>query len=234
MNDKIRLDKCLSLNFGLSRKQAGNLIRRGEVAVAGTVVRDAAFKVSGADAVTCLGRELEVVTAARRRYFALNKPKGRVCANDDPLSPTVLALFKDEAGGLFCVGRLDKDAEGLLFVTDDGAWAHRVSSPRAGHEKTYEVTLARDCDPGAAALFAAGVRLKGERDPTRPARLEILEPRRALLTVTEGRYHQVKRMFASAGNKVTELKRIAVGGVKLGDLGPGEYRELTPEEVALF
>lgn len=235
MGDKIRLDKCLTLNYGLSRKEAGVVIRRGEVTVNGKTVKDAALKVSADDSIVCGGDGLEVVTEQRKRYFLINKPKGCVCSNDDPTNPIVLTLLDGEAGGLFCVGRLDMDTEGLLFITDDGAWAHRITSPKKSHSKTYEVWLAEDCSEDNVKLFAEGVMLRGEKDPTRPAVLEILEPRHVLLTITEGRYHQVKRMFAYTGNRVIGLKRIAIGDVKLDeDLMPGEYRELTPEETALF
>lgn len=235
MGDMIRLDKCLTLNYGLSRKEAGTVIRKGRVSVNGSVVKDAAAKVSAEDLIVCDGDGLEVVTEERKRYFLINKPKGCVCSNDDPQNPIVLTLLEGEAGGLFCVGRLDLDTEGLLFITDDGGWAHRITSPKKSHSKTYEVWLAEDCPEENIRLFAEGVMLRGEKYATRPAVLEIMEPRHVLLTITEGRYHQVKRMFASTGNKVVGLKRIAIGDIRLDeDLQSGEYRELTAEEIAMF
>lgn len=235
MGDRIRLDKCLTLNYGLSRKEAGVVIRKGEVTVNGSVVKDAALKVGPEDAIVCNGDGLEVVTEQKKRYFMINKPQGCVCSNDDPMNPIVLTLLSEEAGGLFCVGRLDLDTEGLLFITDDGAWAHRITSPKKCHTKTYEVWLAEDCPESNIELFEKGVLLRGEKEPTRPARLEILEPKHVLLTITEGRYHQVKRMFGFTGNRVVGLKRISIGEVMLDDdLMPGEYRELTEREIALF
>jgi len=216
MGDMIRLDKCLTLNYGLSRKEAGTVIRKGRVSVNGSVVKDAAAKVSAEDSIVCDGEGLEVVTEERKRYFLINKPKGCVCSNDDPQNPIVLTLLEGEAGGLFCVG-------------------HRITSPKKSHSKTYEVWLAEDCPEENIRLFAEGVMLRGEKYATRPAVLEILEPRHVLLTITEGRYHQVKRMFASTGNRVVGLKRIAIGEIRLDEnLLPGEYRELTAEEIAMF
>ncbi len=233
--ETIRLDKCVAQNYGCSRREAGLLIRKGQVTVNGAIVRDAAMKVSGEDQVRNAEQDLEVVTRDIPRYFMLNKPRGVVTATDDSEHSTVMSCFWNEAGGLFPVGRLDLDTEGLLFITDDGAWAHRVTAPSRKCPKVYEAELEKPADPALKEIFAAGVLLRGEKTPTLPAELEILEPNRVRLTIYEGRYHQVKRMFASQGNHVISLKRIAIGGIALPeDLAPGKYRPLTPEEAALF
>ena len=233
--ETIRLDKCLAMNFGCSRREAGILIRKGRVTVNGNFVRDAALKVSPDDAVCCDDSDLQVVTKASPRYFMLNKPVGCVSATDDSEYPTVMSCLRDEAGGLFPVGRRDLDTEGLIFITDDGAWAHRVTAPSRKCPKVYEAVLEQPLDPALKEIFAKGVLLRGEKTPTLPAELEILEPEKVRLTIHEGRYHQVKRMFASQGNHVVALRRIAIGGIFLpGDLAPGDYRPLTPEEIALF
>ena len=234
MNSTIRLDKCLTINYGFSRKEAGTIIRKGRVTVNGSVCKDVALKVSPEDFIEFEGGQLDVVTEKTKRYFMIYKPKGCVCSNDDPQNPIVLSLL-EESSGLFCVGRLDLDTEGLLLITDDGAWSHRITSPKKSHPKTYEVWLADDCSADAENLFAEGVLLRGDKTPTRPAVLKILEPRHVLLTITEGRYHQVKRMFAFTGNRVVGLKRLSVGNITLDkDMQPGEYRKLTPEECAEF
>ncbi|MGL6146861.1 MAG: pseudouridine synthase, partial [Plesiomonas sp.] len=129
-------------------------------------------------------------------------------------------------------GRLDIDTTGLVLLTDDGQWSHRITSPRHHCEKTYLVTLADPVDASAIALFAEGVQLRSEPDLTRPAVLELLGSHQARLTITEGKYHQVKRMFAAIGNKVTALHRECVGGIALdSNLAEGEYRRLTDDEV---
>ena len=233
--ETVRLDKCLTMNFGCSRREAGIFIRKGRVTVNGIPVRDAALRVSPEDDVRCDDSGLQVVTRACPRYLMLNKPAGCVSATDDSEYPTVMSCLRDEAGGLFPVGRLDLDTEGLIFITDDGAWAHRVTAPSRKCPKVYEAVLEHPADPALKEIFARGVLLRGEKTPTLPAELEILAPEKVRLTIHEGRYHQVKRMFASQGNHVISLRRIAIGGIFLPeDLGSGEYRPLTPQEIALF
>lgn len=239
MKDSIRLDKCVTTNFGYSRKDAGKLIRTGCISVNGVVVKDASIKVSSTDVITFDGdedvEELQVITSQQKRYFMINKPAGYICANEDSLNPIIFSLLDREiVSGLFCVGRLDLDTEGLLFITDDGEWSHRITSPKHHCDKTYEVNLAEPCPESAIELFKNGVELNGERNLTKPAILEIIEPNLVHLTIREGKYHQVKRMFAAIGNKVIGLKRISIGPVTLEDLEEGEYRELTSEEIEFF
>ena len=155
---------------------------------------------------------------------------------DDPEHPIVFTLLDEPlVERLHTVGRLDLDTTGLLLLTDDGQWSHRISSPKHHVAKTYRVWTADPIPQSAIAQFAEGVMLRNEKNATLPAELEIVSETEALLTIHEGRYHQVKRMFAAIGNKVEKLHREQIGSFKLGaDLAEGEYRYLTPEEVALF
>jgi 16S rRNA pseudouridine516 synthase len=131
------------------------------------------------------------------------------------------------------VGRLDRDTSGVLLLTDDGQINHRLTSPRSHVPKVYDVEVTSDLRGDEAELFASGtLLLKGETTPLLPATLELLAPRAARVTLTEGRYHQVRRMFAATGNHVSALHRRAVGGLELGSLGPGQWRVLSPAEVA--
>ncbi|WP_429053879.1 16S rRNA pseudouridine(516) synthase RsuA [Aeromonas veronii] len=230
----MRLDKFLCDCSDLTRSLAGKLIRQGEVMVDGIVVKQPAFHINEQSRIEFDGVLLTL--EQRNRYFMLHKPEGYVCSNEDPDHPTVFFLMDEPAmGKLHVVGRLDLDTTGLVLVTDDGQWSHRITSPRHECAKTYHVWLADPVSPDAIALFAEGVYLRNETDKTRPAQLEILDECEARLTIHEGKYHQVKRMFASIGNKVVGLHRERVGGLTLDeDLAPGEYRELTAEEIALF
>ena len=168
------------------------------------------------------------------RYFMLNKPQGYVCSTEDPDHPTVL-YFLDEpvAYKLHAAGRLDIDTTGLVLMTDDGQWSHRITSPRHHCEKTYLVTLENPLSADTAEQFAKGVQLHNEKDLTKPAVLEEVTPTEVRLTISEGRYHQVKRMFAAVGNRVVGLHRERIGEIALDPtLEPGEYRPLTEEEIA--
>ncbi|MFM5153699.1 16S rRNA pseudouridine(516) synthase RsuA [Aeromonas veronii] len=230
----MRLDKFLCDCSDLTRSLAGKLIRQGEVMVDGIVVKQPAFHINEQSQIEFDGVLLTL--EQRNRYFMLHKPEGYVCSNEDPDHPTVFFLMDEPAmGKLHVVGRLDLDTTGLVLVTDDGQWSHRITSPRHECAKTYHVWLADPVSLDAIELFAEGVYLRNETDKTRPAQLEILGECEARLTIHEGKYHQVKRMFASIGNKVVGLHRERVGGLTLDEeLAPGEYRELTAEEIALF
>lgn len=185
----------------------------------------------------------EALVPQKPIYLMLNKPVGFICANTDPDSPTVIDLIRTGAQAqqnlsakqlqsLQIVGRLDKDTTGLVLLTDDGAWNHKVSSPRHKCEKTYHVQLANTVTENDAMQFKAGIQLKDNTKATLPAELEILEPQKVILKIMEGRYHQVKRMFAATGNKVTRLHRSAIGDIQLDqNLAEGECRYLSANEV---
>lgn len=229
----MRLDKFLTDSLGISRSQAGKLIRTGDIQVNGEVCKSAAQQVNDKDNVQLDGEQLIL---GGPRYIMLHKPAGYVCSNDDPDHPNVFFLLEEPAPHkLHCVGRLDLDTSGLLLITDDGQWSHRITSPKHECAKTYRVWLADPVPESAIAEFARGVMLRSENEPTRPAELELLSDKEALLTIHEGRYHQVKRMFAAIGNKVERLHREQIGKLALDEqLEPGEYRFLTPEEVEWF
>ncbi|MEQ4794798.1 16S rRNA pseudouridine(516) synthase RsuA, partial [Klebsiella variicola subsp. variicola] len=163
------------------------------------------------------------------RYFMLNKPIGYVCSTDDPVNPTIL-YFIDEplAYKLHAAGRLDIDTTGLVLLTDNGQWSHRITAPKHHCEKTYHVTLEEPIAEGVAEQFQKGVQLNGEKDLTKPAKLEIITPIEVKLTISEGKYHQVKRMFVAVGNHVSALHRERIGDITLDEtLAEGEYRPLT-------
>jgi 16S rRNA pseudouridine516 synthase len=227
----MRLDKFLSQQLGLSRTQVGRELRNEKVTVNGEPIKSGACKLAESDIVEYEGHELRQITGPR--YFMLNKPAGFVCSTDDPDNPTIL-YFIDEpmAEKLHAAGRLDMDTTGLVLLTDDGQWSHRITSPKHHCEKDYYVTLRQPLEDSVAVQFAEGIQLHNEKTLTKPAVLVKIDSEHVRLTITEGRYHQVKRMFAAVGNHVTELHRERIGAIKLDeDLAPGEYRELTDEEI---
>jgi 16S rRNA pseudouridine516 synthase len=227
----MRLDRLLGNASGLTRSEAREAIRAGRVAVDGVLVQDPATKLGEQAAVTLDG---EPVGPRRPRFLMLHKPAGCVCATRDGLHPTVLDLLPPaERAGLHVVGRLDLDVTGLVLLTDDGAWAHRVTAPRRKCPKSYLADLVQPITEEALDVLRRGVRLRGETADTRPAEVERLGPARVRIAVTEGRYHQVKRMFAAVGNRVTGLHRERIGPMPLDPaLPPGAWRTLTADEVA--
>ncbi|MEQ5125749.1 16S rRNA pseudouridine(516) synthase RsuA [Providencia zhijiangensis] len=227
----MRLDKFLSQQLGISRSLVARELRAGNVMVDDEVVKSGSMQVGLDNEVAYDGNVLVQVTGPR--YFMLNKPEGYVCSTDDPTHPTIL-YFIDEpvAQKLHAAGRLDIDTTGLVLLTDDGQWSHRITSPKHHCEKTYRVQLSEDIADDVAVQFEQGVMLNGEKSLTKPAQLEIISPRDVRLTISEGRYHQVKRMFAAVGNHVCGLHRERVGEIRLDEqLEPGEYRPLTEAEI---
>lgn len=228
----MRLDKFLSQQLGVSRALVARELRAKRVTVDGEVVKSGALKLTPEQRVEFDGNVLEQITGFR--YFMLNKPQGYVCSTDDPDHPTVLYFLEEPvAYKLHAAGRLDIDTTGLVLMTDDGQWSHRITSPKHHCEKTYLVRLESPLAEDTAAQFLAGVQLHNEESLTKPAQLEQVEDNLVRLTISEGRYHQVKRMFAAVGNRVVELHRERIGEIAMDeDLEPGEYRRLTAEEIA--
>ena len=229
----MRLDRFVSHAAGVSRGVARDLVRRGRVQVDGVKIKRPATPIS-AQANVCLdGCPL---AAPRPLYLMLNKPPGVVSATVDDRQPTVISLLPTSlAGRVHPVGRLDKATTGLLFLTDDGAWSHRVTAPRYDCAKVYRATLAEPLAADADARLAAGLMLRGESKPIRPVRLERLSATDVRVEVTEGRYHLVRRLFGALGNRVLTLHRERIGGVVLDpNLGPGHWRELTDDERLCF
>ncbi len=229
----MRLDRFVSQSSSLSRSQARGAIIRGRVAVDGIVSKEVSRKVAEADHVTLDDAPLQPNGPA---YLMLHKPLGVVCATRDGEHPTVIDLLPDTLPkGVHPAGRLDLDTTGLVLLSDDGQWTHRVTSPRRSCEKIYHVELAEPVAENAVQRFDAGIMLKGESSVTKPALLQIETPTSVRVTLTEGRYHQVKRMFAAIGNRVVALHRSQIGAVALDpDLQPGEYRQLTAQERNSF
>lgn len=229
-----RLDKLLAAAGLGSRKDVRHLIRAGRVQVDGVVVDDPSHRVRPAESRIEVDREPIVAGSVT---MMLNKPQGVITATRDSQTRTVLDLFPaDLARRLFPAGRLDKDTEGLLVLTDDGDLCHRLISPRHGVEKEYLASLDGPVPAALATLFAEGVLLE-DGYKTRPARLvaDPHDPSRARVTITEGKYHQVKRMFAANGLKVTALRRLRIGALHLDEsLAPGAYRRLTNAELDLL
>lgn len=228
----MRLDYYLAHATTLSRKEAKRIIHKGRVCVGGAIETKTSTTVS-ADSIVTLDDE-RLVLPQGHRYLQLHKPVGVVSATADGLHRTVLDLVPPEwRRDLHPVGRLDRDTTGLLLLTTDGQWSHRVSSPRGGCDKVYRVWLDQPLTAEARSGLEAGVMLRGENEPTRPAGVEQIEPACIRLTLSEGRYHQVKRMLAAVGNHVTALHREQVGAIRLDpDLAPGALRALTPEEIS--
>lgn len=228
----MRLDKFLSQQLGVSRALVLRELRNKRVTVDGDIVKTGSMKISPEQRVEFDGNVLDQITGPR--YFMLNKPQGYVCSTDDPDHPTVLYFLEEPvAYKLHAAGRLDIDTTGLVLMTDDGQWSHRITSPRHHCEKTYLVTLEHPLADDTAAQFEAGVQLHNEDSLTKPAQLEKIEDCLVRLTLSEGRYHQVKRMFAAVGNRVVALHRERIGEIVMDeDLEPGQYRPLTEQEVA--
>lgn len=226
----MRLDKYLAHATGLTRSRAHGMIRSGQVTVNGEVVKVIGFQV--ADGAEVIWRDQTVVPRGKR-YLMLNKPAGVVCATTDAEHKTVLDLLDlEDTRELHVAGRLDRDTTGLVLLTDDGDWSHRITSPKHRCSKTYRATLAEPLDESAVVRFAEGLLLRNEKKKTLPAELEILSPSEARVTLSEGRYHQVKRMFAALGNRVVALHRERIGAVALdAELPPGKWRELTAREI---
>lgn len=229
----LRLDKYLcEMNIG-SRSQVKIYLKQGLVTVNGETAVKGELKIDEwKDRVTFQGKELQY---KKYVYYMLNKPAGVVSATRDNTCGTVSELLKDTGyAELFPVGRLDKDTEGLLFMTNDGALAHKLLSPKKHVEKTYYVMLKKELGDAEKKALEEGVDIGEERN-TLPAKVERLDEKTIHLTITEGKFHQVKRMLQAVDNEVLYLKRISMGGVKLDEtLAKGSYRELTAEEIKLL
>lgn len=237
MIKKERLDKILSnMGYG-SRKDIKKIIKEGRVQVNDKIVKNNSMKIDPyKDKVTLDGIKVDY---RKYIYLMLNKPKDVVSSTDDPINRTVLDLIDEEylIFNPFPAGRLDKDTEGLLLLTNDGKLAHELLSPKKGVDKTYYVEVDGFVEEDHKDQFKDGI-LLDDGYKTLPAKLEILESNvfsKVKLTIKEGKFHQVKRMFQAIDMEVIYLKRISMGNLKLDEnLNPGEYRELTDEEIILL
>ena len=226
-----RLDKILSGTGRWSRREVKDLVKAGRVTADGAVVRRPEEKFDRA--ATVLAVDGEPVDGEKYVYLMLHKPGGVLSATEDPKQPTVLDLLPPHLRrvGLFPVGRLDKDTEGLLLLTNDGPLGHRLLAPKKHVDKVYFVRVDGKLDQEDSAAFRAGMTL-GDGLQCLPAELEVLEsPDTGQVTLREGTYHQVKRMLAARGKPVLYLKRLSMGPIALDqDLAPGAWRPLTEAE----
>jgi 16S rRNA pseudouridine516 synthase len=233
-----RLDRLLAnLGYG-SRREVTDLVARRQVLLDGAVVKDAGARIAiAADLPTRMTVAGQPLDPPAPLTLLMHKPLGVVCSHREAgrsVYELLPARWRARIPALSTIGRLDKETSGLLLITDDGPFLHRVISPKSHIAKRYIATLDRPLEGHEAEAFAAGtLMLEGEKDPLAPAVLEPAGPNRANLTITEGRYHQVRRMFAAVGNHVTHLHRDRIGGLALPeDLEPGAWRILSPEQQA--
>lgn len=225
-----RLDRLISHTSGLSRSQVRRLLKAGAVTVDGQPCLEPDRAVTAGNRVALDG---VVLAWPRAHYLMLHKPPGYVCAEGDATHPSVTSLVQQPwAATLHSAGRLDADTTGLVLLTDDGDWSHRLTSPRRHCSKRYRVQLRHPLQSELVQRFAAGLLLNGDAKPTLPAQLELLGSHTARVTLHEGRYHQVKRMFAACSNRVEALHRESIGALQLDpSLQPGQWRELDADEI---
>lgn len=229
-----RIDKILAQTLSVSRAEILRLIRAKRITVNGSFIKSGSHKVTENDTICFDDSPLSLLR--HKRYFMMNKPTDVVCANNDASYPSVTTLLDEPSAHLLhAAGRLDVDTTGLVLLTDDGQWSHKITSPKKQCSKVYIAELKVPLEESLIEIFKNGIMLKQEKVPTAPAELEILDSHTAKLTIFEGKYHQVKRMFAAVDNRVLNLTRVKIGELELDTtLNPGEYRALTVEEIALF
>lgn len=225
----MRLDKFICKSTTLNTLQATTVIESGLVVVNGEIVSRLNTQVHENNTILLHGKPL---TARPFRHLMLHKPVDSVCSNIDEAYPSIFnALGIENSDELHVTGRLDADTTGLVLATDDGRWSFNIIRPNQSCPKVYRVQLRDPVTSSTIKIFESGLLLQGERKKTLPATLEVVSPHEVLLTITEGRYHQVKRMFAAVGNRVVSLHREKIGEVAL-DVPAGHWRELTPLEIS--
>ena len=229
----MRLDKFISNSTAFTRSQAKSVIRSGKIKINGDVAKNAGQQVNDDCIVEYMGI---AISKTQPRYIMFNKPVGLVCANKDKDHPTVFdSLLLPRADTLHIAGRLDIDTTGLVLITDDGQWLHRVTSPNYEHKKIYCVDLDSAITENQIRILSEGVQLKKEKKRSLPAEIEVVNDHVIRMTLSEGTYHQVRRMMAAVGNHVVKLHRERIGEISLDDdLKAGKWRFLNDEEIALF
>ncbi len=237
----MRLDKFICKSTELTRTEAKKLLKTGQVRVNGEIFKNPASQVHENNTITIsTGVNEQTLSARSSRYIMMHKPLDTICSNVDEVYPSILHhLNIDKAFDLHIAGRLDADTTGLVLITDNGRWSHNIISPKKECAKIYRVGLRDEISPDQSLhlikKFAQGIQLQGEKSLTKPAKLEMINHQQVLLTITEGKYHQVKRMFAAVGNKVVNLHRQQIGTIKLDDtLTEGQWRYLTKVEIDTF
>lgn len=226
-----RLDKLIASQKSMSRKEVHKAMKDGAVKVNSEVVKDPSVQVDGdSDEILLFGKPLKV---KRFVYIMMDKPKGVLSAANDKKVKTVVDLLPEELKrrNLFPAGRLDKDTTGFILITDDGDFAHRILAPKSHIEKTYEALLSRSVTNEDIKAFSDGITLE-DGTQLMPAKLCALDSCRAQIKICEGKFHQIKRMFAATGNEVLELRRTAMGALELDEtLSEGAAREITSDEL---
>jgi 16S rRNA pseudouridine516 synthase len=227
----MRLDKFVCKSTQLSKSHAIRCINAGEIVVNDKVTTDEAIQVHENNKITLNG----IVLKSRQfRYILMHKPANTICSNIDDVYPSIFNyLHVEKISELHIAGRLDADTTGLILITDDGRWSYSLTAPANKCPKVYRVNLSKELKSDAASAFEKGVQLQGEKDLTLPASLKNISLTEVLLTITEGKFHQVKRMFASVGNRVVSLHREKIGDVYL-DVAVGQWRYLSDDEVQSF
>ena len=227
----MRLDKFICKSTELIRNEATRVIHAGEVAVNDKVITNEMTQVHENNTVTLNGQKLK---ARSYRYILMHKPFNTICSNIDEAYPSLFNYIDvDRVSELHIAGRLDTGTTGLVLITDDGHWSFNIISPNRQCKKVYRVGLRDVIDDEVTLKFKIGVQLQGENKLTLPAKLNVISHKEVLLTITEGKYHQVKRMFAAVGNRVVSLHREKIGEISL-DVEVGQWRYLTPDEVNLL
>lgn len=229
----MRLDKFFSEQKILSRKEVGEKLRRGLITVNGQTVKKGDVKID--ETLDIVALEGVVIPYKKYTYIVVNKPQGYVCSTDDPRDMIVTELLPPELQKLelFPCGRLDKDTTGLVILTNDGISAHRNLSPKHHVEKRYRFQVADPYSDKDVVAIEAGVTL-ADGYTTKPCKIERTGDTTGYITLTEGKYHEIKRLFGARGNKITALERVSFATIELGNLPLGQWREMTSGEVEVF
>ena len=231
MDCRVRLDKFICKSTELSRAEASDMLQNGMVKVDNKVFSNGAVQVHDNNLVTLKDIQL---TLRPFRYLLVHKPINTLCSNVDENYPSIFNYVDvDRKSELHVVGRLDVDTTGLVLMTDDGSWTFKIIKPEAQCKKVYRVKLRDDITDEAILKLEKGLILQGIDEPTLPAKVTAISPREVLLTITQGKFHQVKRMFRAVGNRVRGLHREKIGPVSL-DVELGQWRYLTSDEIDSF
>ncbi len=229
----MRIDKFFSEIGKFSRKECAEKLKKGLITVNGVIVKKGEFKVDPEKDVVCYNNE--IIKYKKYTYILVNKPTGVVSATEDGRDKTVVDLLPEEMKklNLFPCGRLDKDTVGLVILTNDGISAHNALSPKHHVEKKYYFEVADEFDDSDKIAIENGLTL-ADGYTTKPCKIERLDGKSGHITLTEGKYHEIKRLFGARGNKITFLERISFSKIQLGDLPRGEWRYLTEDEEKIF
>lgn len=229
----MRLDKFFSEQKILSRKEVADKVKKGCIAINGVIAKKADVKIDETKDVVTL--DDQIVQYKKFVYLLLNKPQGYVSSTDDPRDKTVLDLLPPDLRkfDLFPCGRLDKDTVGLVILTNDGVSAHNNLSPKRHVKKKYFFTTADEYSDQDVDAIQAGITL-ADGWTTKPCKIDRIDSKNGYITLVEGKYHEIKRLFGARGNKIVFLQRVSFSSIVLGDLPEGEYRHLTPEEEGIF